>query len=123
MWRSQRCKRKLVSTTGAELLALLEGVKKSPLYSKMILTMGGKEPPVIFVTDSQPLVSWLRKGWVDTDPHLQGSLDLVRERIKEYKAKVIWVSTKSQRADRQTKSIPVRFSFIFFKLSRFVATE
>ena len=51
MWRSQRCKRKLVSTTGAELLALLEGVKKSPLYSKMILTMWGKEPPVIFVTD------------------------------------------------------------------------
>ena len=46
---------------------------------------------------------------IDTDPHLQGSLDLVRERIKEYKAKVIWVSTKSQRADRQTKFIPVRF--------------
>ena len=108
IWKTTRCKRKLVSTTGAELLALLEAVKKTPLYIKMIKTLWGKDAPVVFVTDSQPLVAWLRKGWVDTDPHLQGSLALVRERIEEYKARVLWVSTKDQRADRHTKLIIVR---------------
>ena len=68
----------------------------------------GKRPKVVFATDSQPLLGWLRKGWVDTDPHCQGVVDLVRERIEEYKAEVVWVPTHEQRADRQTKFIPVR---------------
>ena len=34
---------------------------------------------MLFVTDSQPLLGWLRTGWVQTGPRMQGSLDLVKE--------------------------------------------
>ena len=54
------------------------------------------------------MLGWLRTGWVQTDPAFQGVLDLVRGRIEELCAEVLWVRTSEQRADRQTKFIPVR---------------
>ena len=104
-WRSRKCSRKLASTSSAELMALLEGVKIVPTYISIVEKLWCKKPRVIFLTDSQPLLGWLRKGWVDTDPHLQGTVDLVKERINDMNARVLWVQTKSQKADRQTKFI------------------
>ena len=104
-WRSLKCNRKLVSTTSAELVALVEGVKVAPLYIAFIEKLWGKKPLVIFATDSQPLLGWLGSGWVTSDPAMQGSLDLARSRIKSMNGKVLWVPTKEQRADRQTKFI------------------
>ena len=107
-WKSRRCKRKLASTTSAELMALLEGVKAAPAYARLVQVLWGKKPKVVFVTDNQPMLGWLRTGWVQTDPAFQGVLDLVRGRIEELCAEVLWVRTSEQRADRQTKFIPVR---------------
>ena len=60
------------------------------------------------MTDSQPLLGWLRTGWVQTDPAVQGVLDYAKSRILEIGAEVIWIATRDQRADRQTKFIAVR---------------
>ena len=89
-------------------MALQEGIKEMPAYTRLVEQLWGKKPRVVFVTDSQPLLGWLRKGWVDSDPHCQGVLELVQERIAEYNVEVLWVPTAQQRADRQTKFLPVR---------------
>jgi len=107
-WKSQRCVRKLCSTTSAELVALLEGVKMVPLYTRFIESLWCKAPRVIFVSDSQPMMGWLNTGWVTSDPIMQGQLDLVKSRLDDMRADVLWVSTKDQRADRQTKFIRAR---------------
>ncbi len=107
-WRSRRCDRKLASTTSGELVALQEGVKAVPAYTRLVEAVWGVKPRVVFVTDSQPLLGWLRKGWVDTDPHLQGVLDFVKGRLDEMGSEVLWVESEQQRADRHTKFIRVR---------------
>ena len=90
-------------------MALQEGVKAVPAYTRLIEAIWGCKPRVIFVTDSQPLLGWLRKGWIDTDPQLQGVLDFVRGRMDEIESEVLWVESAEQRADRQTKFIGVRY--------------
>ena len=65
-------------------------------------------PKVVFVTDSQGAVGWLRKGRAEQDPHMQGYVDLVRERLSDMHSDVLWIDTANQRADRHTKFIPVR---------------
>lgn len=107
-WRSKRCNRKLASTTSAETVALVEGVKAVPAYIKLVESLWGFKPNVTFVTDSQGLVGWLRTGKASTDPHMQGYVDLIKERVQEIQAEVIWIDGKKQRADRQTKFIAVR---------------
>ena len=104
-WRSIRCKKKLASTTSAELCALIEGVKAVPAYTSMCEKLWGKMPKVIFVTDNQPLLAWLRTGWVESDPHMQGTLELAKSRIDGIGATVLWVDTANQRADKHTKFI------------------
>ena len=63
-WRSRRCERKLASTTSAELMGLQDGVKSIPAYTRLIESLWRVKPKVVFVTDSQPLLGWLRTGWV-----------------------------------------------------------
>ena len=104
-WRSIRSERKLASTTSAELCALLEGVKAIPAYVGVCKKLWGDNPKVIFVTDNQPLLGWLRTGWCDADSHMQGTLELVRSRIDYMDASVLWVATADQRADKHTKFV------------------
>ena len=98
----------LDSTTGAELVALVESVKLVPRYVKLAEAIWGKKPKVIFMTDSQGVLGWLRKGRAEQDPYMQGYVDLVRERILDMSSEVLWVDTANQRADRHTKFISVR---------------
>ena len=104
-WSSQRCKRKLCSTTAAELLALVAAVKKAPEYIRLVESLWGEKPEVMFLTDSQGALGWLRKRKAEKDPAMQGYVELVCERIEEMKAEILWVDTKDQRADRQTKFV------------------
>ena len=87
----------------------MEGVKVIPAYMSLCKVLWRKEPRVIMVTDNQPLLGWIRTGWVKTDPLCQGALDFIISRITELKLEVLWIETKSQRADRQTK-------FIYFRV-------
>jgi hypothetical protein len=104
-WRSRRIKRKLASSTAAELVALREGVKEVPRFRRVIKALWGVEPLVVYATDNQPLVKWLNSKWIDSDPEWQGTLNFVIERIQEEGARVIWVPTAEQRADKHTKFI------------------
>ena len=45
-WRTMRCKRKLVSTTSAELCALLEGAKVMPAYISLCEKLWKRKPKV-----------------------------------------------------------------------------
>ena len=107
-WRSKRVTRKLASTTSAELMALVEGTRVVPAYVRLAECLWRVRPKVVFVTDSQPLLGWLRTGWVDSDPAVQGVLDLARSRLHDVNGQVLWVPTAKQRADKHTKFIHVR---------------
>ena len=107
-WRSKRLDRKLASTTSAELMALQEGTRVAPLYLRLAECLWRVRPRVVFVTDSQPLLGWLRTGWVQSDPAVQGVLDLVKSRLNDMHAEVLWVPTAKQRADKHTKFSHVR---------------
>jgi len=108
-WKTKRTDRKCASTTSAELLAMMEAIKQLPGYVRMCKALWGLQPRVVMVTDSQPLLGWLRTGRAAPDPHFQGSLDLILERVREYKVEVLWVETKLQRADRHTKFVLDRY--------------
>jgi transposase InsO family protein len=99
-WRSKRLKRKVASTTSAELMALVEGTRVVPAYVRLIECLWRIRPKVVFVTDNQPLLAWLSTGWVDHDPSLQGVLDLARSRLHDVNGQVLWVPTHKQRADK-----------------------
>ena len=106
-WRSHKCNRKLASSSGAELCALVEVVKLAPLYVSLVSKIWKQDPRVIILTDSQPVLDWLRNRYVKADPALQGMLDLARERIDDLKAEVFYIDTKNNRADKHTKFIHV----------------
>ena len=103
--KSRSIERQVASSTAVELLALRDGVKRMPLYSRVVKELWGKEPLQVYATDNQPLVKWLNNKWIDSDPEWQGTLDYVIERVTEKSAHVIWVPTAEQRADRYTKFI------------------
>ena len=66
------------------------------------------KPDVMFITDSQGALGWLRTGRATTDPHMQGYVDLVRERVEHMGAEVVWIEGSKQRADKHTKFVHIR---------------
>jgi len=55
-WLSRKIGRKLGSTTSAELLAMRDAVKMSWSFIHFVRKLWGEMPPVVVVTDSQPLM-------------------------------------------------------------------
>ncbi len=106
-WRSKRCTRKLASTTSAELVALLEGIKAMPRFLRFTRALWGVVPRLLVGTDSESLLGWLRTRRAKTDSAMQGVLELVIERLECAGALVLWVPSEQQRADRHTKFIGV----------------
>jgi hypothetical protein len=107
-WKTKRTDTVCAATTSAELLAMMAAVKQLLAYVALCKALWGVTPRVCFATDSQPLLGWLRTGRATPDPHFQGPLDLVLERIREYGVGVVWVNTKSRRADRHKKCLATR---------------
>ena len=107
-WRSTRLARKVSSSSAAELEALVDVVKRMPLYENHIECLWGKKPKVFILTDSDPVISWLNVKWIKSDPKLQGLLNFVLDRLNESdRVRVLYVSTKINRADKHTKFIHV----------------
>mmetsp|Transcript_31146 Transcript_31146/g.61414 ORF Transcript_31146/g.61414 Transcript_31146/m.61414 type:complete len:185 (+) Transcript_31146:283-837(+) len=69
-WRSKRYDRKLASMTGAELLAMRDGVKQAFLHARLISRLWGASPKVVVVSDSQPLLRQLTSRQCTADPQL-----------------------------------------------------
>eukprot|EP00919_Chromeraceae_sp_WS-2016_P032637 GHVR01077031.1.p1 GENE.GHVR01077031.1~~GHVR01077031.1.p1 ORF type:complete len:741 (+),score=128.02 GHVR01077031.1:275-2497(+) len=102
-WKSILIKRKLASTTSAELYALQEAVKRSYALKRLVEKLWKSDCPIEFLIDSNPLKQQLISGIAKSEPRSQGMLDYVREQIKDLKAIVVWVPTHVMLADRQTK--------------------
>ena len=102
-WRSIKINKKLSSASESELEALLECVKQVPLYTSLIKKLWDIESKVIFITDSQIVLRYLRTGQAKSDHGCQGRIELIRERLQSIGGTVLWEESEFQRADKHTK--------------------
>ena len=85
---------------------MVDVIKRMPLYESHIQCLWGKQPKVFLLTDSDPVISCLNMKWIKSDPQLQGLLNFVLDRLNESdRVRVLYVSTKINRADKHTKFI------------------
>uniref|UniRef100_A0A0G4I233 Uncharacterized protein n=1 Tax=Chromera velia CCMP2878 TaxID=1169474 RepID=A0A0G4I233_9ALVE len=103
VWKSKRIKRKLISSTSAELCALVDGVKQSFQWKRLAEALWMKPLEVEVYTDSALLMEQLESGQSRREPRMDGLLVYARQELRALKAKVLWVQTDRQRADRHTK--------------------
>eukprot|EP00919_Chromeraceae_sp_WS-2016_P015079 GHVR01035455.1.p2 GENE.GHVR01035455.1~~GHVR01035455.1.p2 ORF type:complete len:659 (-),score=76.57 GHVR01035455.1:2159-4135(-) len=103
-WQSKSIKRKLSSTTSAELVALRDGLKTAVTLLNLLkqLTL---EVKVVFCVDSAPLLSQLQSGKSPGEFGLQGMLDYVREQMNLMNAEAVKVDSTNMKADMLTKSM------------------
>uniref|UniRef100_A0A0G4GYL6 Reverse transcriptase Ty1/copia-type domain-containing protein n=1 Tax=Chromera velia CCMP2878 TaxID=1169474 RepID=A0A0G4GYL6_9ALVE len=87
-WLSKKLARKLGSTTSAELLAMRDAVNSSWSIAHLVRKLWEKMPPVIVVTDSQPLMFQLSSKQCKSEPRIQGELEYMLENLAELGAKV-----------------------------------
>uniref|UniRef100_A0A0G4IAG5 Reverse transcriptase Ty1/copia-type domain-containing protein n=1 Tax=Chromera velia CCMP2878 TaxID=1169474 RepID=A0A0G4IAG5_9ALVE len=73
-WKSKRIKRKLISSTSAELCALVDGVKQSFQWKRLAEALWMKPLEVEVYTDSAPLMEQLESGQSRREPHMDGLL-------------------------------------------------
>uniref|UniRef100_A0A0G4GMD3 Reverse transcriptase Ty1/copia-type domain-containing protein n=1 Tax=Chromera velia CCMP2878 TaxID=1169474 RepID=A0A0G4GMD3_9ALVE len=102
-WKSKRIKRKLISLTSAELCALVDGVKQSFQWKRLAEALWMKPLEVEIYIDSAPLMKQLESGYSKREPRMDGLLKYMQQELRALKARVLWVSTDRQRADRHTK--------------------
>uniref|UniRef100_A0A0G4I103 RNase H type-1 domain-containing protein n=1 Tax=Chromera velia CCMP2878 TaxID=1169474 RepID=A0A0G4I103_9ALVE len=91
VWKSKRIKRKLISSTSAELCALIDGVKQSFQWKQLAEALWMKPLEVEVYTDSAPLMEQLESGQSRREPHMDGLLAYARQELRALKAKVLWV--------------------------------
>eukprot|EP00919_Chromeraceae_sp_WS-2016_P015975 GHVR01037970.1.p1 GENE.GHVR01037970.1~~GHVR01037970.1.p1 ORF type:complete len:423 (+),score=64.78 GHVR01037970.1:769-2037(+) len=102
-WKSSLFKRKVASTTTAELCALMAAVKQSFLYKSVVEKIWNCECEVEFIVDCDPLYQQLQSKRSKAEPSFQGELDYVVQEIARLKARVYWTDTHTMQADRLTK--------------------
>uniref|UniRef100_A0A0G4GM71 Reverse transcriptase Ty1/copia-type domain-containing protein n=1 Tax=Chromera velia CCMP2878 TaxID=1169474 RepID=A0A0G4GM71_9ALVE len=102
-WKSKRIKRKLISSTSAELCTLVDGVKQSFQWKRLAEALWMKPLEVEIYTDSAPLMEQLESGYSKREPRMDRLLKYVQQELRALKARVLWVSTDRQRVDRHTK--------------------
>uniref|UniRef100_A0A0G4I466 Reverse transcriptase Ty1/copia-type domain-containing protein n=1 Tax=Chromera velia CCMP2878 TaxID=1169474 RepID=A0A0G4I466_9ALVE len=102
-WKSKRIKRKLISSTSAELCALVDGVKQSFQWKRLAKALCMKPLEVEVYTDSAPLMEQLESGQSRREPRMDSLLAYACQELRALKAKVPWVQTDKQRADRHIK--------------------
>jgi hypothetical protein len=105
-WYSHREARLVRSTAAAELLAMVSGLQRVPLYLRPARLCFGKVPLSVF-TDSQALIDQLRKGRCDSEPRLQSRLDYCLAELAALDGQFFYVNTKMQLADCLTKYLPL----------------
>lgn len=105
-WRAGRIRRKVASTTSAEMFALLDVLKVLPRYVGLVSALWGRVA-VHVCTDSAPLFAQMVSGFARSDPALQGTLEFLREALRDMRGKLHQVPTRLQRADGLTKPLPM----------------
>eukprot|EP00918_Siedleckia_nematoides_P001546 GHVU01003651.1.p1 GENE.GHVU01003651.1~~GHVU01003651.1.p1 ORF type:complete len:1455 (+),score=198.40 GHVU01003651.1:569-4366(+) len=104
-WSSKKVKKRIASSTSAELEALNLLIKHMFLYMRVVADLWQKMPKVILFSDSQPLLSQIERGKVREEPRLQPQLDFVLQNISELNASVKWIARSHQLADAMTKLV------------------
>eukprot|EP00919_Chromeraceae_sp_WS-2016_P012367 GHVR01028873.1.p2 GENE.GHVR01028873.1~~GHVR01028873.1.p2 ORF type:complete len:225 (-),score=39.14 GHVR01028873.1:44-718(-) len=102
-WKSSLFKRKVASTTSAELCALMAAVKQTFLYKSVVEKLWNCECAVEFIIDCDPLYQQLRSKKSKAEPSFQGELDYVVQEIDRLNATIYWTDTHTMQADRLTK--------------------
>ncbi len=113
-WGSKKAKRKVASSSSAELFGVQHGIKAvwkvvnllTPLYGAL-----GDMLQVVLHLDSRPLIYKIESENEKAEPHLQGVLTYVCQEVSMLKAKVRWCATDEMRADMLTKSLIRREDF------------
>eukprot|EP00919_Chromeraceae_sp_WS-2016_P022015 GHVR01052341.1.p1 GENE.GHVR01052341.1~~GHVR01052341.1.p1 ORF type:complete len:206 (+),score=21.98 GHVR01052341.1:561-1178(+) len=101
-WFSKQEKRKVASSTGAELIALSRALKAGHKLGKLIVCLFG-EIKIEVKIDSEPLYHQLSSGKSTAEPRLQGLLEYDKQEIAELGATVEVVRTDLELADSLTK--------------------
>jgi ribonuclease HI len=101
-WNSHREHRIVRSTASAELLAMVSGLTKAPLYLRYA-RLAFVDVIFTVLTDSQALIDQLRKKRCESEPRMQGRLDFCLQELEKLKGKYFFVSTHDQLADCLTK--------------------
>ncbi len=103
-WSCNTERRKLASTTSAELIALYRAIKQCFSMVRLAMQLFVKcKVSIQFVIDSMPLYNQLCCGQTDKEPRLQGVLDYCIQSLLELHASVSWVDTHHMKADMLTK--------------------
>eukprot|EP00918_Siedleckia_nematoides_P068711 GHVU01149705.1.p1 GENE.GHVU01149705.1~~GHVU01149705.1.p1 ORF type:complete len:267 (+),score=18.50 GHVU01149705.1:687-1487(+) len=102
-WNTKGHKRKIASSTSAELLGLMLVVKAVWPFVDLVSKLWRCTPGVKFYIDNAPLCQQLMKGSCKEEPRLNPQLDYVLENINELAAEVVHVPRDKQKADCMTK--------------------
>uniref|UniRef100_A0A0G4GJA5 Uncharacterized protein n=1 Tax=Chromera velia CCMP2878 TaxID=1169474 RepID=A0A0G4GJA5_9ALVE len=80
-----------------------DGVKQSFQWKRLAEALWMKPLEVEVYIDSAPLIEQLESGQSRREPRMDGLLAYACQELRALKAKVLWVQTDRQRADRHTK--------------------
>uniref|UniRef100_A0A0G4FMI5 RNase H type-1 domain-containing protein n=1 Tax=Chromera velia CCMP2878 TaxID=1169474 RepID=A0A0G4FMI5_9ALVE len=89
--KSKRIKRKLISSTSAELCALVDSVKQLFQWKRLAEALWMKPLEVEVYTDSAPLMEQLESGQSRREPRMDSLLAYAHQKLRALKAKVLWV--------------------------------
>eukprot|EP00918_Siedleckia_nematoides_P025669 GHVU01055406.1.p1 GENE.GHVU01055406.1~~GHVU01055406.1.p1 ORF type:complete len:173 (+),score=18.11 GHVU01055406.1:556-1074(+) len=104
-WATKQERRKLDSSTSAELLGMKLVVKAVWEFLPVIKSFWGKKAEVRMLIDSRPLYDQLRIGRCKAEPSLNIQLEYVLQELKKLKAGVQWIPRDKQKADVMTKPL------------------
>ena len=103
-WSSKRIQRVVISTLGAETLALLEALDDALFLKELFLFILNRDLPIICVTDSKPLHSAIYSAKTVREKRLRVDISAIQQLISQKSvSEVLWVGSQSQLADSLTK--------------------
>ena len=107
-WRSQKSKRIVRSTLGAETLACVTGLDNATLIQHILDEITGLKLPIYVATDNESLVAAVHSTKCVSDRRLQVDIAYLRSVLQETGdlTHILWVPTALQLADGLKKYAP-----------------
>lgn len=103
-WSSHKLKRVVRSTLAAESLAFIEGYEAAYYMRSIISPIIASEINIIAVTDCKSLFDAAQTTNNVDDKRLRVEMGCIRELIEKKQVSIYWADSKSQLADKLTKS-------------------
>ena len=103
-WSSIKLKRVVRSTLAAELLAFLEGYEAAFYIRSIMLPIISSTMNIIAVTDCKSLFDAAQTSNTIDDKMLRVEIGCIRELVDNNEVSLVWADSKSQLADKLTKT-------------------